>query len=108
MESAFDKINFFYRAENVSKSYVFVSIDRLTFSALYDKIPVAYYLKYFLERKTVVMKYIQEAPKQIPVAGEYDVVVAGGGVAGIAAALAAAISGLSLWAAAVRMMQSAP
>lgn len=33
--------------------------------------------------------YVSEAPKQIPVAGESDVLIVGGGVAGIAAALAA-------------------
>ncbi len=35
------------------------------------------------------MKFIEEKAKQIPVYGEYDVVVVGGGMAGIAAALAA-------------------
>ena len=37
--------------------------------------------------------YIAEPEKQIPVTGEYDVAVVGGGVAGIAAALSAARAG---------------
>lgn len=36
------------------------------------------------------MKYIKEPEKQIPVLSEYDTFVAGGGIAGISAALAAA------------------
>lgn len=39
------------------------------------------------------MNYIEEKAKQIPVYGEYDVAVVGGGIAGIAAALAAARHG---------------
>ena len=34
--------------------------------------------------------YVNEVPREIPVIGEYDVVVVGGGIAGVAAALAAA------------------
>ena len=39
------------------------------------------------------MQYIEEKAKNIPVSGEYDVAVVGGGMAGIAAALAAARHG---------------
>ena len=39
------------------------------------------------------MNFIEEKAKQIPVYGEYDVAVVGGGIAGIAAALAAARHG---------------
>ena len=35
------------------------------------------------------MKYINESQRSTPIIGEYEVVVAGGGIAGIAAALAA-------------------
>ena len=42
------------------------------------------------------MQYITEPPREIPVAGEYDVVVLGGGPAGIAAAAAAARGGASV------------
>ena len=42
------------------------------------------------------MKNITENAKIIPVSGEYDVVVVGGGIAGIAAAVAAARNGVSV------------
>jgi hypothetical protein len=42
------------------------------------------------------MDYIVEEPKKTPVTGYYDVVIAGGGVAGIAAGLAAARRGASV------------
>ena len=35
------------------------------------------------------MKFINEQPRQTAVYGEYDVVVVGGGIAGVASALAA-------------------
>lgn len=42
---------------------------------------------------TAKVRYIQEPAKQIPVLGEYDVIVCGGGVAGISAALASQRAG---------------
>ena len=42
------------------------------------------------------IKTIKEAARAIPVCGEYDVVVAGGGIAGVAAAVAAAREGASV------------
>jgi hypothetical protein len=41
------------------------------------------------------MKIINECSRSIPVSGEYDVVVVGGGIAGVAAAVAAARNGAS-------------
>ena len=39
------------------------------------------------------MKFINEQPRQTAVYGEYDVVVVGGGIAGVASALAAKRTG---------------
>ena len=39
-------------------------------------------------KKNEKIAYIQEVPKEIPIIGEYDVIVCGGGIGGISAALA--------------------